>query len=57
MTGHYSCWTSESINFKVVGPGGSTRQGRGSNNYGSLAGVSGAKFLCDQISIVMLGRE
>jgi len=29
MTGHYSCWTPESINFKVVGPEGSMRPGGG----------------------------
>ena len=27
MTGHYSCWTLGSINFKVVGPGGSNTVG------------------------------
>ena len=25
MTGHYSCWIPESINFKAVGPEGSMR--------------------------------
>jgi len=32
MTGHYSCWTPESINFIVVGPG--------------VAGTPGCRLQC-----------